>query len=40
VGLQIKLMQLIQRKDNNFGQYARWLVMINQHELNFPTVGV
>ena len=40
VGLQVKLMQLIQRKDNNFGQYARWLVMINQHELNMPTVGV
>ena len=40
VGLQVKLMQLVQRKDNVFGQYARWLVMINQHELNMPTVGV
>lgn len=37
---QLKLMQLIQRKDNVFGQYARWLVMINQHELNMPTAGV
>ena len=40
VGLQVKLMQLVQRKDNVFGQYARWLVMLNQHELNMPTVGV
>ena len=37
---QVKLMQLIQRRDNAFGQYARWLVMINQHELNAPSAGV
>ena len=40
VGLQVKLISLIQRRDNAFGQYARWLVQINQHELNSPTVGV
>lgn len=37
---QVKLMQLVQRKDNAFGQYAKQLVMINQHELNAPSSGV
>ena len=37
---QLKLMQLVQRRDNAFGQYAKHLVLINQHELNPPTSGV
>jgi len=37
---QLKLIQLVQRKDNAFGAYARYLVQINQHELNSPTAGV
>lgn len=37
---QVRLMGLIQRKDNAFGNYAKFLVAINQHELNFPSSGV
>ena len=37
---QLRIMGLVQRKDNVFGSYARYLVMFNQHELNFPSSGV
>lgn len=35
-----KIMGLVQRDDNTFGQYARWLVRANQHELMGNTAGV
>lgn len=31
--LQVKLLGLAQRPDNAFGDYAKWLVKINNHEL-------
>ena len=37
---QCKLVSLVQRKDNAFGSYARFLVAINQHEFNMPSAGV
>lgn len=38
--LQVKLLGLAQRTDNAFGQYAKWLVKINNHELAAGTTGV
>lgn len=38
--LQVKLLGLVQRVDNEFGQYAKWLVKINNHELAAGTAGV
>lgn len=35
--LQVKLLGLVQRVDNAFGQYAKWLVKINNHELGSGT---
>lgn len=38
--LNVKLMGLSQRADNAFGLYAKWLVLLNNHELNAGTAGV
>lgn len=38
--LQVKLLGLVQRIDNAYGQYAKWLVKINNHELAAGTTGV
>lgn len=38
--LNFRLMGLVLRDDNAFGQYARWLVRANQHELIGNTAGV
>lgn len=38
--LQVRLLGLVQRVDNAFGQYAKWLVKINNHELAAGTVGL
>lgn len=38
--LQVRLLGLAQRPDNAFGQYAKWLVMINTHELRVGQVGL
>lgn len=38
--LNFRIMGLVQKDDNAFGQYARWLVRCNQHELMGNTVGV
>lgn len=38
--LQVKLLGLSQRIDNAFGQYGKWLVKINNHELAAGTTGV
>lgn len=38
--LSWRIMGLVQRDDNTFGQYARWLVRPNQHELRGDTAGV
>lgn len=37
---QVRLLGLVPRRDNAFGQYARWRVMINQHEFKAATSGV
>lgn len=37
---QVRLLQLTQRTDNAFGQYAHWDVLINQHEFKASTAGV
>lgn len=37
--LQLKLLGLAQRSDNAFGQYAKWLVMINLHCYRIGQVG-
>ena len=37
---QLKLLWLKQSKDNAIGSYARYIVQINQHELNSPSAGV
>lgn len=31
--LQVKILGLVQRSENEIGQYAKWLVKINNHEL-------
>lgn len=38
--IQMKIMQLVQRKDNAPGLAQRWLVRINNHELSAGTTGV
>ena len=38
--LNLRLQGLVQRDDNAFGQYAKWLVRFNQHELIGNTAGV
>lgn len=38
--LQVRLLGLAQRSDNAFGQYAKWLVKINSHELAAGTAGL
>jgi len=38
--LNCKLLGLARRADNAFGQYAKYLVTINNHELNAGTAGV
>lgn len=38
--LQVRLLGLARRQDNAFGQYAKWLVKINNHELAAGTAGV
>ncbi len=38
--LQVKLLGLVRTVDNSFGQYAKWLVKINNHELAAGTTGV
>lgn len=37
--LNLKLVGLVQKPDNAFGVYAKWLVKFNLHEFNSPTVG-
>lgn len=38
--LNVRLLGLSRRIDNAFGQYAKWLVKINNHELSAGTAGV
>lgn len=38
--LNMKLMGLVQKPNNAFGAYARWLVKINLHELAGGTAGI
>lgn len=38
--LQVRLWGLVRRQDNAFGNGARWLVSINNHELSAGTAGV
>lgn len=38
--LQVRLLGLSRRSDNAFGQYAKWLVTINNHELKAGTAGL
>ena len=38
--LQARIMGAIQRPDNAIGQYCRWAVKINNHELAAGTVGI
>ncbi len=38
--LQVRLLGLAQRSDNAFGAYAKWLIMINAHELRVGQVGL
>lgn len=37
---QVKLMGIRRTPDNAFGSYCKFLVLINQHELNCPSAGV
>jgi len=37
--LQVKLMGLVRKQDNAFGQYAKWLVLINNHCYRIGQVG-
>lgn len=39
IGRQCRIMELQQRRDNALGDYAKWIVKINTHELNMPSVG-
>lgn len=39
VDRQVRLMELQQRRDNALGNYAKWIVKINVHELAAGTVG-
>lgn len=38
--LQVRLLGLAQRQDNAFGQYAKWLVKINNHEFYLGNAGL
>lgn len=38
--LPLRLMGLVQKPNNQFGAYANWLVMFNQHEFQGNTAGV
>jgi hypothetical protein len=38
--LQCRILALVPRIDNAFGQYAKYLVKINNHELAAATVGL
>lgn len=38
--LQVRLLGLAQRQDNAFGQYAKWLVKINNHEFTLGNAGL
>lgn len=38
--LQLQLLGLVQRPDNAFGQYAKWLVRINNHQFKPGVAGV
>lgn len=40
LALQCRILGLSQRIDNAYGQYAKWLVKINNHELLAGTVGL
>jgi hypothetical protein len=38
--LQLRILGLVPRADNEFGPFAKWLVKINNHELSAGTVGI
>ncbi len=38
--LNVKLLGLVQRSNNAFGEHAKWLVLINNHELRGGVTGV
>lgn len=38
--LQVRILGLARRTDNTFGQYQKWLVKINNHELAAGTAGI
>lgn len=38
--LQVRILGLARRTDNAFGQYQKWLVKINNHELAAGTAGI
>lgn len=38
--LQVRILGLVQRIDNEFGQYAKYYVKINNHELSAGTAGI
>lgn len=38
--LQVRLLGLAQRADNAYGQYAKWNVLINAHELRIGSDGL
>lgn len=38
--LNVRLLGLARRSDNAFGAYAKWLVMINDHELKVGSLGL
>lgn len=40
VTYQCQLLRLVQRIDNTFGQYAKWLVRINNHAFKVGNAGV
>jgi hypothetical protein len=37
--LDLKILQLVQRVDNAFGQYQKWLVILNNHEFRAGTTS-
>lgn len=38
--LQMKLYALVQRQDNAIGTYAKWLALVNNHELKVGSTGI
>lgn len=40
ITLQVQLLGLVQRLDNEFGQYAKWKVRINVHQFKSGTAGI